>query len=74
MFTRVTPEDLFLARRPTLAPVGKRFEERREPRLRLRVVVRRMKGRERRVRQDVDRRTASASASREPLDWARPTR
>jgi hypothetical protein len=74
MFTRVTPEYLFLGRRPSLDPPGKVLQESREPRLRLRVVVRRMKLRERWVRQEVDRRMASASAASEPVPCARPTR
>jgi hypothetical protein len=54
--------------------VFERLEQYRQPVLRLGVALSRMQVRERRVAQDVDLRTASASSPSEALFWARPTR
>jgi hypothetical protein len=75
MFTRVTPKHFFFGSRPTLAPVGEELEQFLEALGRLRMVVEGlMQARKRGVRQDVDRRNASASSSSERSPCARPTR
>jgi hypothetical protein len=70
---RMAAEDRFDRRR--IDPlVFERLEQYRQPLLRLGVTLSRMQVRERRVAQDVDLRTASASSPSEALFWARPTR
>ena len=69
----VTAEDR-LERRRLDRVVLKRLQQNRQPLLGLGVALSRMQARERRVAQDVDRRTASASSSSEAPSWARPTR
>ena len=59
MFTRVTPKHFVHRRGSSLGPGRKRVEQRRQPLRRLGMAERRMQARERRMRQDVDRRTAS---------------
>ena len=54
--------------------VLKCLQQNRQPLLGLEVVLSRMEARERRVAQDVDRRTASASSSSDAPSWARPIR
>ena len=49
-------------------------EQGREPFRRLGMARGRVKARERRMAQDVDRRTAAARLSSEAPSWARPTR
>ena len=70
---RVTADDR-LDRRRLDRVVLKRLQQNRQPLLGLGVALSRMQARERRVAQDVDRRTASASSSSEAPFWARPTR
>jgi hypothetical protein len=74
MFTRVTPKHLFLGCRPAFAPARERLQQSLEPLARFRMIERGMESREPRMRQDVDRRSASAISSSERSPRARPTR
>jgi hypothetical protein len=70
---RMAAEDR-LDRRRLDRLVFERLEQYRQPLLRLGVARSRMQVRERRVAQDVDLRTVSASSPSEAPFWARPTR
>jgi hypothetical protein len=70
---RVAEQELFLCRGATFLPAVEMLEQRGEPFGPLWVVSGRVQARERRVRQELDRRTASASASNSAPDCARPS-
>src|ERR687887_2651590 len=69
----MTPQDRLDRRRLDLL-VLERLEQHGKPLLRVGMVRRRVQARERRMAQDVDRRTASARSSSEAPFCARPTR